>query len=136
PWAEEALFAAGNYYWMNLDRGRAAEYYQRIVSAFPRGKYAAMAHWRIAWTAYMLRQPDAAGRFEEYLTKYPTTPQVVNALYWLGRSYERAGNTPHARSFYLAAVERFPQTYYGQKAAQHLHEIGLQPTEPAEVLSV
>jgi soluble lytic murein transglycosylase len=135
-WAEEALFAAGNYYWMNLDRGRAAEYYQRIASAFPAGKYAAMAHWRIAWTAYMLRQPEAASRFEEYLTKYPTTPQVVNALYWLGRSYEHAGNTPHARSFYLAAVERFPQTYFGEKAAQRLHEIGLQPTEPAEVLSV
>jgi soluble lytic murein transglycosylase len=136
PWAEEALFAAGNYYWLNLDRSHAAEYYQRIVSAFPTGKYAPMAQWRIAWTAYMLRQPDAASRFEQYLTKYPSTPQVVNALYWLGRSYEHAGNVPHARSFYLAAVERFPQTYFGEKAAQRLHEIGTQPTNPAEVLSV
>jgi soluble lytic murein transglycosylase len=136
PWAEEALFAAGNYYWMNLNRGRAAEYYQRIVSAFPTGKYVLVAQWRIAWTAYMLRQPDAAGRFEQYLMKYPTSPQVVNALYWLGRSYERADNTPHARSFYLAAVERFPQTYFGEKAAQRLREIGSQPTNPADVLSV
>ncbi|PYU35062.1 MAG: hypothetical protein DMG31_04760, partial [Acidobacteria bacterium] len=117
PWAEEALFAAGNYYWMNLDRAHAAEYYQRVVSAFPMGKYTSIAQWRIAWTAYMLRQPDAASRFEQYLTKYPTSPQVVNALYWLGRSYEHAGNTAHARSFYLAAVERFPQTYFGEKAA-------------------
>jgi soluble lytic murein transglycosylase len=136
PWAEEALFAAGNYYWLNLDRSRAAEYYQRIVSAFPSGKYTPIAQWRIAWTAYMLRQPEAASRFEQYLTKYPTTPQVVNALYWLGRAYEHAGNTPHARSFYLAAVERFPQTYFGQKAAQRLHEIGTQPVNPAEILSV
>ena len=136
PWAEEALFAAGNYYWMNLDRSHAAEYYQRVVSAFPMGKYTSIAQWRIAWTAYMLRQPDAASRFEEYLTKYPTAPQVVNALYWLGRSYEHAGNAAHARSFYLAAVERFPQTYFGEKAGQRLHEIGAQPTNPAEVLSV
>lgn len=136
PWAEEALFAAGNYYWLNLDRSRAAEYYQRIVSAFPAGKYTSIAQWRIAWTAYMLRQPEAASRFEQYLTKYPTSPQVVNALYWLGRSYEHAGNTPQARSFYLAAVERFPQTYFGEKAAQRLHEIGTQPTNPAEILSV
>jgi soluble lytic murein transglycosylase len=84
----------------------------------------------------MLRQPDAAGRFEQYLIKYPTAPQVVNALYWLGRSYEHAGNVPHARSFYLAAVDRFPQTYFGEKAAQRLHEIGTQPVNPAEVLSV
>ena len=136
PWAEEALFAAGNYYWMNLDRAHAAEYYQRVVSAFPMGKYTSIAQWRIAWTAYMLRQPDAASRFEQYLTKYPTSPQVVNALYWLGRSYEHAGNTAHARSFYLAAVERFPQTYFGEKAAQRLHEIGTQLTNPAEVISL
>jgi peptidoglycan lytic transglycosylase len=136
PWAEEALFAAGNYYWMNLDRSRAAEYYQRVLSGFPMGKYASLAQWRIAWTSYMLRQPDAASHFEQYLIKNPTTPQVVNALYWLGRSYEHAGNAAHARSFYLAAVDRFPQTYFGEKAAQRLHEIGTQPTNPAEVLSV
>jgi peptidoglycan lytic transglycosylase len=136
PWAEEALFAAGNYYWLNLDRSRAAEYYQRIVSAFPAGKYTSIAQWRIAWTAYMLRQPDAAGRFEQFLTKYPTSPQVANALYWLGRCYEHSGNTAHARSFYLAATARFPQTYFGEKAAQRLHEIGTQPTNPAEILSV
>jgi soluble lytic murein transglycosylase len=136
PWAEEALFAAGNYYWMNLDRNHAAEYYQRVVSSFPSGHYASIAQWRVTWTAYILRQPDAASRFEQYLTKYPTSPQVVNALYWLGRSYERAGNTPHGRSFYLAAVERFPQTYFGQKAAQRLREIGSQPVTPADVLSV
>ena len=136
PWAEEALFSAGNYYWMNVDRARATEYYQRILSAFPAGRYASISQWRIAWTAYMLRQPDAAGRFEQYLTRYPTSPQVANALYWLGRSYERADNTPHARSFYLAAIERFPETYFGEKAALRLHEIGAEPTNPAEIISV
>jgi peptidoglycan lytic transglycosylase len=136
PWAEEALFAAGNYYWMNLDRSHAAEYYQRVLSGFPMGKYASLAQWRIAWTSYMLRQPDAASRFEQYLIKYPTAPQVVNGLYWLGRSAERADNVARARSFFLAAVERFPQTYFGEKAAQRLHEIGTKPTDPAEVLSV
>jgi soluble lytic murein transglycosylase len=136
PWAEEALYAAGTHFWASLDRSRAVEFYQRIVSAFPAGKYTSIAQWRIAWTAYMLRQPDAASRFEQFLTRYPTSPLVVNALYWLGRSYERADNTPHARSFYLTAVERFPQTYFGEKAAQRLREIGSQPTNPAEVLSV
>jgi len=136
PWAEEALFSAANFYWVNVDRARASEYYQRILSAFPAGKYASISQWRLAWTAYMLRQPDAAGRFEQYLTKYPTAPQVANALYWLGRSYERADNVPHARSFYLAAVQRFPQTYFAEKAAERLHQIGSEPTNPAEIVSV
>src|SRR5260370_27257685 len=108
PWAEEASFAAGNYYWMNLDRSRAAEYYQRVLSAFPTGKYASLSQWRVALTSYMLRQPDAASHFEQYVIKYPTTPQGVNGLYWLGRSYERPGNVPRGPRLYLAPVGRFP----------------------------
>jgi outer membrane protein assembly factor BamD (BamD/ComL family) len=36
-WAEEALMAAGNYYWVLLDRGKAVGYYQKLVVAFPDG---------------------------------------------------------------------------------------------------
>ena len=45
---------------------------------------------------------------------------VQDALYWLGRSYERSGNLEHARNFYLAAANRFPLTYFGAKAADRL----------------
>jgi len=135
-WAEQALFDAGNYYWVTLDRDRAVEYYQRVVSAFPTGRSAPIAQWRIAWTAYLLRQPDVQSRLEQFLKQYPTSSYTVDALYWLGRSYERAGNTPHARSFYAAAVQRFPQTYFGEHAAARLHELGWEPVNPADFLSV
>jgi outer membrane protein assembly factor BamD (BamD/ComL family) len=38
PWAEQALFDAGNYYWVTRDRDLAVEYYQRVVSAFAAGR--------------------------------------------------------------------------------------------------
>src|SRR6185437_4165309 len=118
PWAEQALYSAGNYDWVNLDREHAVEFYARVVAAFPAGRYASTADWRIAWTAYLMRQPDAQSRLEQYITHYPASPYVVDALYWLGRLNERGGNAAHARSFYLAAVQHFPQTYFGQHAAQ------------------
>ena len=37
-WAEQALFAAGNYYWVNMDRPHAVEYYRRVADGFPDGK--------------------------------------------------------------------------------------------------
>jgi len=58
----------------------------------------------------------------------------VDALYWLGRNSERAGNLAHARSFYNKAVDRFPQTYFGNAAAARLAKIGPGEENPAELL--
>jgi len=130
-----ALFAAGNYFWVKLDRGRASEYYRRVVSAAPASPNASLAQWRVLWTAYMARE-DVRERFEQFLRHYPNSSHVPDALYWLGRAHERAGNVPHARSFYLTAAQRFPQTYFGGSAADRLREIGSEPINPAEFLSL
>ena len=37
-WTEESLMAAGNYYWVLLDRTKAAHYYERVLENFPSGK--------------------------------------------------------------------------------------------------
>ena len=39
-WTDEALMAAGNYYWVQLERPKAIGYYQRILDSFPAGKNA------------------------------------------------------------------------------------------------
>ena len=138
-WAEEALFAAGNYFWVNLDRDRAASYYRRAAEAFPDGKNTSVAAWRVAWAAYLGRSPEATGLLESYVQRFPTSSYVPNALYWLGRSYERQGNAAHARSFYVAGSSRFPLTYFGSKSAERLRPqlggIGDGPLNPAEFIS-
>ncbi len=134
PWAEEALYAGGNYRWADLDRDGAAEFYQRLLAAFPSGRYASVARWRIAWTAYLERKPDAAIQLEEFVRQYPTSPYVVDALYWLGRANDRAGNTAVAQSYYRAAAKRFPQTYFGEHAAGRVQ--GAAATGEPDVISV
>jgi soluble lytic murein transglycosylase len=140
PWVEDGLFAVGNYYWVNMDRTRAAEFYRRTLDNFPDGKNSQSAAWRVAWTAYLDRKPEAADMIEAYVRRFPTASYVQDALYWLGRAYERSGNAAHARSFYLAAASRFPLTYFGAKAAARLRPepdgIGDAPADPMEFLSV
>ncbi len=139
-WTEEGIFAAGNYFWVNLDRQRAASYYKRMLEQFPSGKNAQAAAWRLAWAAYLERRPEAAALLEEHLRRYSGSPYTANALYWLGRAAERSGNAAHARSFYLKAQERYPQTYFGRQAAERLRPepagIGATPVNAADFLSL
>ena len=133
-WAEEGLMQAGNYYWVQLDRLKAASYYQKVLDTFPDGKNAYNAEWRVAWVAYLVRQPDAGEKLKAFLLKYPVSADSVDALYWLGRISERGGNPAHARSFYDKAVARFPQTYFGMAAADRLAKLGPGEENPAEFL--
>jgi soluble lytic murein transglycosylase len=133
-WNEEGLMAAGNYHWVELEREKAAVAYQRVLDSFPSGKYAFNCEWRIAWVAYLNRQPDADNRLSTFLLKYPASANSVDALYWLGRNAERGGNAGRARSYYSKAVERFPQTYFGNAAAARLAKLGPDEENPAELL--
>ena len=134
-WTEEALMAAGNYYWVELDRAKAASNYQRVLDGFPGGKNAFNAEWRIAWVAYLNRQSDADDKLTVFLKKYPVSANAVDAVYWLGRDAERSGNPAHARSYYEKAVDRFPQTYFGHAAALRLAKLGPGEEDPAEFLA-
>lgn len=123
-WAEEALMAGGNYYWVDLDRAKAGHYYERLLDKFPGGRNAYAAEWRIAWIAYLDRQPYAGDKFTVFLRKYPVSGGAVNALYWLGRDAERGGNPAHARAYYKKAIERFPTTYFAYAAQNRLDRLG------------
>ncbi len=123
-WNEDGLMAAGNYHWVELEREKAVVAYQRVLDSFPNGKHAFNCEWRIAWVAYLDRHPDADDRLTNFLLKYPVSSNSVDALYWLGRNAERAGNVARARSLYGKAAERFPQTYFGNAAAARLAKLG------------
>lgn len=135
-WAEEALFAGGNYFWVNLDRVRAVEYYRRAMDALPGEKNNLVAHWRITWASYLERRPQTATQMEDHLRRFPGSPFSANALYWLGRSAERAGNAPQARTYYSKLVERFPQTYFGLQGRERLRALGAGPSSAAEVVNL
>ena len=133
-WADEGWMAEANYYWVQLDRNKAAEYYQHVLDTYPNSKNDYNAEWRVAWVAYLNRQADAENKLQAFLVKYPSSANAVDAIYWLGRIAEREGNPDHARSFYDKAVGRFPQTYFGRAAAARLQAIGPGEENPAPFL--
>jgi soluble lytic murein transglycosylase len=134
-WSEEALMMIGNYYWVELDRAKAVSYYQRVLDNFPAGKYAFNCEWRVAWIAYLDRQPYADDKLTAFLRKYPTSANAPDALYWLGRNAERGGNPGHARAYFHTGADRFPQTYFGRAAAVRLDKIGPGEEDPPDFLS-
>ena len=134
-WAEEALMAGGNYYWVELQRSKAVSYYQRVLDAFPAGKNAYSAEWRIAWAAYLDRLPNSDEKLTIFLRKYPVSPAAVNALYWLGRDAERGGNPAHARAYFGKAIDRFPTSYFAEYAASHLEKLGSGDADPVDFLA-
>jgi soluble lytic murein transglycosylase len=134
-WTEEALMAAGNYYWVLLDRTKAAHYYERVLENFPGGKNAYNAEWRIAWVAYLDRQPYADDKITVFLRKYPVSGGAVNALYWLGRNAERSGNPAHARAYFRRTIERFPTSYFAEAAQIRLDKLGPGEEEAPDFLA-
>ena len=122
-WYEKALFAAGTYYWPTTDPIRASQYYTLVYEKFPEGEDAAESQWKVAWQRYRDRRlPEAKQLFEEHIRKYPTSPHVSAAIYWMGRTLE-AESPADAAPFYKKLVKTFSNYYYGQVARQRLAEL-------------
>jgi soluble lytic murein transglycosylase len=134
-WAESALFLGGNYYWVQLDRDHAAAYYKRVADNFPAAVDALPAQWRVAFTAVLKRQPEAAQELTEHLRRFPGSQFTPDALYWLGRLAEESQNSGLARSYYEKLQERFPQNYFASAATARLSTLGAGPETDPDVFA-
>jgi soluble lytic murein transglycosylase len=135
-WAERALFLAGNYYWVNLQRDRASSYYVQLVKQFPSAHEADSALWRVAWTAVLERRPDAAKQLENHLKLFPNSQYTPDTLYWLGRLAEEAKERARARGFYEKLDRRFAQTYFANLAYKRMRVLGRGPREKSTLLAL
>jgi soluble lytic murein transglycosylase len=134
-WAASALFLAGNYYWVHLDRDRAAGYYKRLSDQFPNSADAPNAQWRVAWTAVLKRAPEGAELLQEHLRRFPGSTYTPDALYWLGRLAEEVGVAGLARSYYDKLIERFPQNYFEGLALMRVRGLDPAPKQIPDVLA-
>lgn len=122
-WYEEALFLAGNYYRLADDNDRATEYYRKVFELFPDSESAPRAHWNVAWQAYRDRRlADAQKLFEDHIKRFPSSPQVSAAFYWLGRMAQQEAPLASA-AYYRKLTETFPNFYYGLLARERLAEL-------------
>ncbi len=115
PWYLEAILAEA---YRHLTENEYASYeplYQACVTNFPNDKKAAFCHWKLAWSSYIRRRPNAAELLREHAETYPDSDKVSTALYFLGRLTNNS-------TYYRTVVERFPNTYYSLIAADRLRE--------------
>jgi soluble lytic murein transglycosylase len=133
-WAEQALFLAGNYYWVQLDRERASGYYKRVADNFSTSPDAVPSQWRVAWTAVLKRSPDASALLTECLRRFPGSQFTPDALYWSGRLAEEAGNPALARAYYGKLQTRYPQNYFESLAVARNSALGNGVLQDPDVL--
>ena len=136
PALQDALLTAGNMYLLKKDFEKAAHYYLEISQRVPTGKSASYAHWKGTWLIMRLGKKDEARQFlDEHLRMYPSSSEVVSALYWRGRLAEDDKDYAHARGYYRKLSDRFRFYYYADLARERLKQLKLDDTVDDPVLA-
>ena len=96
----------------------------------------AQAEFEAGWIALrFLNDPARAKPHFAYLNAGVTAPiSTARAQYWLGRTFEAAGDLARADQHYLVAAE-YPLTYYGQLAYEKVEDRAAAPSFPPVVIA-
>ena len=74
--------------------------FQNIIEEGSDGEYEAKARYEIGRCYYNLQKYDICIKhFTSLIQKYPKHPDIVDALYYVGKSYEGTGNAEKAAGF-------------------------------------
>jgi soluble lytic murein transglycosylase len=135
PWAEEALLALANNYQKDARDEEALPYYRRLLEAFPEGRFADRAGWRVGWGEYRAgRFAEAAQTLERTARLRHTTPFSAGLVYWAGRARLEAGDTERARQLLEETVRRYKNSYHGQRAQAILAGFARRPADKTPLL--
>ena len=121
-----ALESVSFFFLRQGDWPGATPYFSKLADQFPGSDLAAKAEWEVAWAAYLAGQADdAKRRFEAYVERYPSSPRVGAALYWLGRLAEDQRHAAEAGAFYRLLQSKLDNNYYSLRAGERLKMLGL-----------
>lgn len=106
-------------------------------SALNLGQYDAdYALFQKAMSQGVQRQPDQKiVSLKSLLNQYPNSPYVDDALYEIGRTYERQNQFPAAVSNYKNLLDAFPQSSYRPKALLQLGLISYNQSDYSQSMS-
>lgn len=117
--AEELCYSVATYFDVNHDPSRSREAYSLLYQAFPKGKYAERALWKLAMYPYFEKDyGEAALGFWKYLVSYPNPLSTAQAMYWMGRCYQKLGDSESALYLYGRTRALTNESYYGQLARE------------------
>ena len=121
PWGEEALLGLANHYQKDARDDEALPYFRRLLEAYPSGRYADRAAWRVGWGEYRQGHfEEAAQQFEKAARLQPDGNFTPGMLYWAGRARKELGQLDRARQLLTETVQRYKRVYHGQRAQETL----------------
>ncbi len=125
PWRLRGLVAAAGRFQVRNRPEVHERLYRACFESFPADAQAANCHWKVVWSAYLYRRPEAAEALRTHLRDYPGSEKTDTALYFLGRLAEAAGDPAAAKAYYAEAVSSHPNHYYAMLAEDRLAQPAL-----------
>ncbi|MBV8818946.1 MAG: tetratricopeptide repeat protein, partial [Acidobacteriaceae bacterium] len=125
-WRMDALIFVADEARVDNDAGTYLPLYRACAATFPNERRAAWCHWQVAFDSYRKDSADAYDVLRSHIQQYPDSPDVNNALYFLGRLAERKNDLTSAKACYEELIRRFPNTYYAVVARQRLKDPGIE----------
>jgi soluble lytic murein transglycosylase len=126
-WVLQALFYQGRIYEDIQEPEKALETYRNLARKFGNESQGEMAAWRMGWIHVKAGQwQKAFDQFKENLDESPKNNLTDKNLFWMAKAAEKLNKTSEAQILFKDLAHRFPYTYYGLEAVNHLDEA---PTE-------
>ncbi|MBI2833475.1 MAG: lytic transglycosylase domain-containing protein, partial [Acidobacteria bacterium] len=125
-WAEETLNTLGTHY-IQANRDDDADLvFRRLLTAFPAGRFAERAAWKVGWRAYRFgSKAEATEVFEAAATTFTRSDYRPAYVYWAARARESLGDYELAASRYALVRIDYLHSYYGRLAAAALEQHAL-----------
>ena len=130
-WRLQGLIAAANRYLVDNQIDAYEPLYRACYESFPNDPRAAGCHWKVVWSHYLRRNPDAAELLRDHLRLFPASEEAPAALYFLGRLAEASRDAGAARVYYDEVAREYPNYYYGLLARERRVEVSGAPPSPA-----
>jgi soluble lytic murein transglycosylase-like protein len=109
---------------------KAIATYQTLSKRFGQDMLGEMAAWRIGWIHFKAGQwQKAFDQFKDNLDQSPNGDLTDKNLFWMAKTAEKLGKPAEAQILFKDLAYRFPYTYYGLEAADHLDEALPDPTQ-------
>ena len=129
-WVPQALFYQGRIYEDTQKPAMAIGTYQILMRKFGNASQGEMAAWRIGWIHIKAKQwQKAFDQFKSNLDQSPKNNLTDKNLFWMAKAAEKLNQTSQAQTLFKDLAQRFPYTYYGLEAINHLDEALSEPLQ-------
>ena len=103
-------------------QGPAMSLFREAGERFPSTHWGQQAMWAVGWVQYRAHQWGPARATWLRAAQQPDGDAAPAALYWAARAAEALGKADSASEDYRRLAALYPDSYYGQRAVDHLNQ--------------